>query len=76
MHEVLPGEHRDDARHCRGRPYVDPGDARVRVRRAQERGMELARRVDVVGEAPLPLEERFVLHAADGMAAAEAGVTR
>ena len=38
--------------------------------------MELARRVDVVGEAPLPLEERFVLHAADGMAAAEAGVTR
>jgi hypothetical protein len=44
------------------------------MRRAQEMRVELAVDVDVVGEAALAAQERIVLDARDGSAAAEAGV--
>ena len=72
--EVLADEHGDDARHAPGRFGVDRDDARVRVRRAQQAQMRLAGRVAVVGEGAAPGDQRVVLQASYGLAAAIAPV--
>ena len=43
----------------------------MRVRRAQDRQMRLVRQVDVVGVAPAPGEETYILLAPDRLADAE-----
>ena len=74
--EILAGEYREDARHRGSRRRVDRKNARVRMRRTQECERRLAVGIDVVGEAARSLQQRFILDAAHGLAAAEARVTR
>ena len=62
----------EDARHRARRLGVDRDDARVRMRRALEGDDRLAGLGDVVDEAAAAGEQRRVLDAMDGAAAAEA----
>ncbi len=73
-HEVRAGDDREHAGQRHRRRGVERGDARVRVRRAHEDDVRLPGQREVVGEPAAAGEERVVLHAAHGAAAAEAGV--
>jgi hypothetical protein len=66
----------DDAGHLGGGARVDRDDARVRIRRAQEQHVCLARGVHVVGKTSPSGEEAFVLDAEHRFSAAEATVLR
>ena len=70
--EVISGEDRDHAGQRRGGGGVDGDDPRVRMGRAEKGDVRFARGVDVVGEAALAGQKRFVLHAAYRLAAAKA----
>ena len=48
-YHIDAGQHRDHSRCAGGRPDIDAGDPRMRVRRAKQIGIGLARKVDVVG---------------------------
>ena len=71
--ELGAGVDGENARHGASGVGVDRDDARVRMRRTLEGDDRLARLGDVVDEAAAPGEERGVLDAMDGTAAAEAG---
>src|SRR3954470_17160790 len=58
---ILAGEHGDNpGRRCRA-AGVKPSDPGMRVRAAQDIGVELARPVDVVGVSPLSGQEAVIL---------------
>ena len=62
---------REDAEHARARPRVlggDCDDARVRVRRAHDRRVDLAGQREVVAESPATAEQAIVLLAPNGLA--------
>ncbi len=61
-------EHRAHAGSAPRPARVDAHDARVGVRRAQERAMELSLQIDVVGVTPGPGEKALVLYARDRLA--------
>ena len=63
--EIGAGQHRDDAGHAFRFGAVDLLDLRVRVRRADEIDVGLARAVDVVGVLALAGDEPVVFLAAD-----------
>ena len=63
--EIGAGQHRDDARHALRFRAVDLPDLRVRVRRADEIDVGLARTIDVVGVLALAGDEPVVFLAAD-----------
>jgi hypothetical protein len=69
LHPALEVGEREDGRHtgqgARGAD-VEPGDAGVRVRRAQESRVQEARQRDVVDEAPLTAEEARIFAPPDG----------
>ena len=58
--DVGAGEDRDDARRLQRRGSVDLVDRRMRVRRAQEIGVGLARTIDVVDVVALAGDEADV----------------
>jgi hypothetical protein len=66
--EIVPGEDGEDAGHLQRRLLVDARDARVRVERAHDDRVSLARQVHVIVEAPLALDEAHVLEALDALA--------
>ena len=63
--EIVSGEDAEHARHAGSGFRVDRLDLRMRMRRAQEIGMGLARPVDVVGIAALAGDETVIFLAAD-----------
>ena len=58
---VGAGEHRDHAGHCHRRGRIDPPDAGMRVRRADEHTVQRAGQFDVRHEAPKPQQESSIL---------------
>jgi hypothetical protein len=75
-HEILAGDHGDNARHRGCARLVDGYDPRVRVRRAQEQDMGLPLGVVIVDEPASAHEKARVLHAGDRLAATKATVLR
>ena len=63
--DVVAGQHREHAGRRLGAALVDAADPGVRVRRADEIGIDLARPVDVVREVPGAGDEALVLLAPD-----------
>ena len=62
------GEHGEDARQRCGRADVDAPDPRVRVRRAEERRVDLARQRNVVAVAAATGDQAPVFRTANGLA--------
>ena len=60
---VAPGQHREHAGRRRGARDIDRDEPRMRMGRAHEHGISLARPVEIVDEAPAPGEEPLVLDA-------------
>ena len=58
--EIGAGQYRDHARHCGRILGVDAKNVRVRMRRTHEARVQLALNLDVVGEKPLPAQQRVV----------------
>src|SRR2546430_9868616 len=71
--EVASGENAEDARDRRRALDVDRDHVGVRVRRAHERGVGLARRIAVFGVAAPPGQQPEILTALDRRTDAEAG---
>ena len=65
------GVDRDDAGHGPGCGRVDGGDPGMAIGRAQGGGVEFARDLDVVGEAPQPGEQADILDTLDRLADTE-----
>ena len=65
---VRAGEHGEDARQRCGRADGDAPDPRVRVRRAEERRVDLARQRNVVAVAAATSDQTPVFRAANGLA--------
>src|SRR6185295_5958222 len=63
--QVGIGEHRAHAGIRASSGRVDVKQTCVRMRTATERAVQEARQLDVVGEAPLPAQQRLVLDALD-----------
>ena len=61
--DVVEREHGMDARQGERRLLVDAADQRVRMRAAHERDVQQAGQRDVVDEAALAAQQRFVLEA-------------
>ncbi len=59
--EVGPGDHREHPRRRLRRADIERGDPRVRLGRAHDAAMDLARQIDVVGVAPRPGDEALIL---------------
>ena len=69
--EVGLGEDAEHARHRLGSGEIDARDPRMRVRRAQQHRIGLAREVDIVDEPPAALQQPRVLEAAHRLTDAE-----
>ncbi len=69
--EVALREHAEHARHGLRRRRIEPRYFRMRVRRAQQDGIGLARNVDVVDEPPAALQQPRVLEPAHRLTDAE-----
>jgi CO/xanthine dehydrogenase Mo-binding subunit len=69
---VLAGQHGMHARRGAGAGGVDGQDARMRMRRAEQAGEDLARQCDIGGEASLAAQQPVIFPATDRLADTEA----
>jgi hypothetical protein len=67
---VPPGQRREHAGQGERGSVIDRADARVRVRRAHEGGVDLAGQADVVAEAPAAGDQTRILLARERLAEA------